>query len=557
MKIKNYITLVFCTALTINVLGQGLQKEVHVTSNYRPELEKFEKINMLPELDDTVAVQPAVDVSIIPSRIETTFDVKEIKPAKIVANPLDKLYNSFIRVGGGNYLSPLLEFNIHNLRSKDYVYGGYAYHKSASPKLELENGDKVSAKSGKTQFGAYGKMFFDEVTLDGDLQFNARRINRYGYNTLLHADTFPNIPDWDKQVYNEFNLTTKLHDNSTDSLDFHYGLQMDGYYYYDTEVNRNRETMGHIGGTASQMFKGFKIGANVDFNYYQKKLKDRKPDNAVWKINPYVQKKKHEWEFSIGMNLVNDRDTNSRWHFYPDAYLKFFVIQDIIQAYFGVTGNLEVNSFKKITTENPYLTPGYGIWNTNHQLIGYIGLNGRLGKNGGYRIDARFDAMDDMYYYVVDHTYDADLQNTFWHKVDDTDVIRFSSEVFYTPLSNLSFFLKGQVDKYQMVDLEKPWHRPSFNGSFTTRYNYQEKVFGTVEILNVGKRYAPAIPNLASSEMTTLDPIWDVNLLLEYKYSKVLTAFVDFHNILGNHYMLWSQYPSQGFNMMLGITYKL
>jgi outer membrane receptor protein involved in Fe transport len=53
-----------------------------------------------------------------------------------------------------------------------------------------------------------------------------------------------------------------------------------------------------------------------------------------------------------------------------------------------------------------------------------------------------------------------------------------------------------------------------------------------------------------------IDPMVDLNLGVEYRYSKVLSGFITLNNILGQRYYHWYNYPSYRFNMMLGITYS-
>ncbi len=69
---------------------------------------------------------------------KTAFTPDLIKPAKTVATSLPKIYNSWLKVGLGNYATSLAELNMSNVRSKQYAYGLYLYHKSS--------GGKVSAR---------------------------------------------------------------------------------------------------------------------------------------------------------------------------------------------------------------------------------------------------------------------------------------------------------------------------------------------------------------------------------------------------------------------------
>jgi outer membrane receptor protein involved in Fe transport len=57
------------------------------------------------------------------------------------------------------------------------------------------------------------------------------------------------------------------------------------------------------------------------------------------------------------------------------------------------------------------------------------------------------------------------------------------------------------------------------------------------------------------SEPKLLKSVGDFNLGAEYRYSKMLSFFVNFNNIANMRYYRWEKYPSQRFNFMAGLTF--
>lgn len=559
--IKIYITMLLASATAL-ISAQEISKEVIVTSNFKPEVEQAEKINHLPDVDDTIAVKPAVDINIIPSRIKTTYKVRPIKPAKIVSNPLDKLYNSYLKLGFGTQVTPLAEFSIHNLRSKKYAYGGFYNHKSSNRKnIEIKDNLNISDNYSINTLGGYGKVFFDEITLSGDAGFNSNALHYYGINpesTITNNDG--DLDEIYKQRYSNVYLNAGANSNNPDSTALNYHVKMRSNYLYDKK--NNKEEMIGFNAGAGYYIGSFLVSGIIDYNY-AKFLPDEgaNQENSTWNINPSVKKRKEEWEFKIGIKLTHNtfRDT-ANWYFYPDAYIRFYVIPEIIQVYFGAGGYLEENYFSKITSENPYFdTDNFSIPNTNHQLIGYGGIMGKFSSKGGYKIDVRFDAMDNNYFYVLKTgATNSDPENVFVNKKDNSDLVTISAETNYRLLDNFDFLLKAEYNHYNLVIQPYAWHKPKFKSSFTTKYNYHEKIYAKLDLIYIGQRYA-RIPTTFTDDTyeTTLPAIFDINLGVEYKYSNVLSFFGDFYNILGNKYEYWHNYPTQGFNMMLGLSYKL
>lgn len=80
-----------------------------------------------------------------------------------------------------------------------------------------------------------------------------------------------------------------------------------------------------------------------------------------------------------------------------------------------------------------------------------------------------------------------------------------------------------------------------------------------------GEQYAQRVTEITTNQnldildrkygVETLAPIFDVNLGFEYRYTKKLSAFIQFNNIGGINYEKYQDYPLQGFNVFGGLTY--
>jgi outer membrane receptor protein involved in Fe transport len=52
-----------------------------------------------------------------------------------------------------------------------------------------------------------------------------------------------------------------------------------------------------------------------------------------------------------------------------------------------------------------------------------------------------------------------------------------------------------------------------------------------------------------------LDAFTDINLGIEYRYKKHISAFVNFNNLANNSYQRWYNYPVYGFNLLGGFNF--
>ncbi len=536
--------------LTATIQAQQLDKVVVVEGAYQPAVEKAEKINAAPVFSDTILVKPILNYTILPSRIDARYEIKPIKPAKLVGSPLDRLYHSRVRLGFGNYTTPLAEFSIQNLRSKEYSVGAYVYHKSSHSKLKLDNGHKVPAGYGINKVNLYGKRFYEQITLEGDLGLQSLKGRYYGYNTTNFTDSLPVMDEKDiRQWYTSLYANAGLYSMKTDSNALRYKVNLHAGYFSDDYAN----SQNHINtqGQLSFMIESFRLSLNAQHHFFHSVLDTLRGSNrTVFQFRPVLSKKGDQWSIEVGANsyLVSD----DQFRVYPEARLGFEVIENVIDAYFGFNGSLELNHFGKIAMENPYIKPGLYVNDTRHTLTGYGGINGRISSKSGFRVDLQIDSKKNDYFFVNDTI--SLLENQFTVVYDDNDHMRLGGELWYSPYSYLDFYLRAAYHSYNLEKEEKAWHKPGSELNFTAQYNFKEKIYASADLIYTGKRYG----RNSSLNFSTIElkPVWDMNLRFEYKYNDVLSGFLNFHNLFAQQYYLWNNYPAQKFNAMLGFSYK-
>jgi hypothetical protein len=551
MKTTQYkLQLIACLLLPLALAAQDLKKVVFVEGAFRPEVQDAEKFGYMPSLTDTAKIAPEINYSVIPSHLQTNYSIKPIKPAKLVGSSLDELYKSQLKLGVGNYTTPLAEYSIHNLRSKEYAVGAYLFHRSSHAKMEMPDNNYVPAGYGKNRLNIYGKRFYHDVNADGEIYLSTDKYRFYGYNTSLTPDTALEAKDIN-QFYTQVGGRATVYSTIADSGKFQYKLGLDANYFGDDY--HNRENHLHIPGMAEFNIQSFRLEVDAGYHLFSARFDTAAQQSRhIIQIHPVLKKRSNLWEVKLGANTFYSKDIKGKFYFYPEAQLKFTVVEKILDAYVGVNGKLELNNLSKIAGENPYIKPGLIVSDTRHKMIGYAGLQGMLSSKAGYKANVSFNSVENAYFFVNDTA--SLLQNQFIARSDKLELVKFQGELWYSPLSFLDFYWTGSYSSFTMTNEAEPWHIPAFDMSFSTAYNIKEKIFARFDLINYGKRYAY---NWQDTENPIeLTPVWDLNLKTEYKYSNVLSAFLDLNNLLAKQYYLWNQYPTQKFNLILGISYK-
>jgi len=551
--IRKYpLIVVFTLIAGWHLKAQELNKEVYVVRPYEPTLSDASKYNFLPVTEELVTKPPHFDYTITPRRLEYGFEPDPIKAAKTVTTSLPKIYNSWLKIGIGNYITPMAEFNFSNLRSKDYAYGAYLYHKSSHGKISLDNDRKVPAGYVVNNINLYGKRFYPKTTLSGNLRLDQHAFNYYGYNTELFTDPLFKL-DRDSIRQRTYQAGIDLgigstYDNLT-QLNYKVSASLD----YFIDKLKYKETSMIIKAGLNKDFNGLLGGLDLSLDYSHLNGAVDSISNTIFRFNPWISKQSTDWKFSLGFEAAADIAEITRFYVYPRVNLDIIIIENVLVPFIGLSGELQKNSYRNISSENQFINPGTYLKNNSSNLIAYAGLKGSISSVVRFRADVSYTVFKNYHFFVNDTL--SYLENQFTAVYDNIDLITYHGQFTVQPTGNLEIMVDGKYFDYKTFDQAKPWHKPDFEAGLDATYNFNSKFSAGLDFTVTGNRWVQNF--LAPDNMDKLKPVADINLQLNYHYSRLLTLFADFYNLADRSYLIWNQYPSQRFNFLFGLSYKL
>jgi outer membrane receptor protein involved in Fe transport len=116
--------------------------------------------------------------------------------------------------------------------------------------------------------------------------------------------------------------------------------------------------------------------------------------------------------------------------------------------------------------------------------------------------------------------------------------------------------LYAEIESWSLDNLEHPWHKPALKFGLDGHYQIQNKIIIRANAVARGSQYARIVNASDQFAATELDAFVDLSLGVEYRYTKVLSGFINFNNITNSQYFLWNNYPSYKFNLMGGVAYS-
>ena len=130
---KKTIILTALVSLAIPLRAQNDYNEsVVVKGSYTPVIEQAEKLHFPALITDTLSrIEHSFQYGITPSRLRAVYEPTRIRAARVVGEPATRLYNNYLRLGMGNYWSPLADLYWSSTRDRQKSYGVRINHRSS------------------------------------------------------------------------------------------------------------------------------------------------------------------------------------------------------------------------------------------------------------------------------------------------------------------------------------------------------------------------------------------------------------------------------------------
>ncbi len=570
---KNLIIIILMCFLVFPVKAQvreqdaELKREITLYNPYKPSLPDVRKRSFLPDMNDTSKVNITIHYDIRPGKFSPEYTISSIRSAALLPDPLPKLYRSYIKIGIGNFFTPLAEVSITNERSKKGAAGFYGRHYSSNGKILLQNNERAFAGIMDNEASLFGKHFFRRNVLEGSVDFIQNTRYAYGYK--------PEITGYDpskndiKQVYNNIGTKASFASLNLDSTDFSYDFDI-SYNYFRNSTNLFQHHP-ELTGTMAKLYRGFYMGSELDYDVYIPSDSIYDKLKYIFSLNPFVKKSTEQYNFKLGARLTIEKNmTDSpRLHLYPDVNLGFSVVPEYITFYVALSGKLEKNEPEQMIIENPFIIPDgtlFNLVNTDHSLVVSAGLYGNNGTGGNYRLSVSYSMINDLILFsnVVfpDTASRVERGNYFVPLKDDAELLNFHGEINGMINDQISYSAVGNYYNYTLSEYEHPWNKPSWDGKLAVKYNLRNKIIAGVELTALGK--SKLMISESPTGWQTLSPViinksahFNLNLSAEYRYTKILSFWVKFNNISLKRYLEWAFYPSQRYLLMAGFTYSL
>lgn len=550
---------------------------IEVITSYAPKVTDAFKLKRKPVITLSKKVQrKPLDYKIQSVPVASTFKPKSGVLRGIDVGDRERLFNNYLSLGFGNNTTPFIEGYFHNNSAFDAEYGGKIKFISSTDPVA-----NTALNSG--YYNVSVDLFLKQEMrfFDWKAGFNAYR-NKYNWYGLPANINFtePTINRIEPgQTYKLYNIFGSVYLQDQDLK------EVNGSIAYFSDVLESSELHADVDAKFSFPLGRFglnsedlQLGTSINFlsgNFartYTDPLLETSYSFITGGVHPSYKFFYKNFDVKIGAKAYysfNTESSKGSFFVYPDVEVNYPIIKRYANIYAGASGDLEVNSFKGFTEQNPYVSPTLTLTQSSEAFNAYSGLRGILAGNFNYNVNASFKKEENKALFIANESNSNgittaftggvlfkgyDYGNSFNVIYDNVNTVSFAGEINYDYSKRLNLGLNLEFNTYSLDTQAEAWNLPKLKTDVFAKYKVA-KWYASANLYFIGARkgitYISGIPTAVD-----LDGYIDLNLDGGYHFNDLFSVFLRANNITNSNYQRFTNFNAQGFQVLAGIVWK-
>lgn len=607
MKQRSF--LVFSFYLLASLVPARAQQDtiynenVIVTGAYKPEIELRPKMLVAPTTSDTLmSLHHQFGYSVHPQRLTSIFDPSRIKAARIIAEPKSRLFHNYLRVGMGNYWSPMLEASYNSTANRLTTYGARLTHNSSWGKIG--DADSPAEYYGANHYSQTDLDLFGQHILKGKYQlygnfhydndynmfygFSDTTLNRY--QNLRHGYPADSIDNWRddlknsdlKSMYNYFrfgagfrSLPSKYSSWNYDAL-LNVDDLMGSLGHNEFGLNLNGIVTHSFSSNTSKTIDNASVSLRMRWNQYHQQfdlknlplgyndtiagVNDDSRNRALVNINPFATFSVAKFNVHLGAALsINQYSRPNAPHTYllPDVTVSRSFAAESITLTAGALGTDTPNTWNDMRLANPYAIGSDDVRSVRHYTY-FLAAHYKIVKRLHLDAKASYNLYHDYMTYELDPRFE--LNNVFRPKYESFSQTVLGADLTFINDEMISLTLGATYYSGEGLDEDTlpGLYHPNYDIHLVTHINYNDKLLFHLQALVLSEMNAAYAYDATSQKYVFTETVplrYNFNAEAEYRYNRALSFFLRIENIACQRYQYWLNYPSQRIRFTLGATY--
>jgi hypothetical protein len=510
---------------------------IDINSSYRPVLRNAVKINFSASHLNADTSHPNLTYNIPAQNLFYAYQPFPLKPLALQQDT--NLYlglRNFVKVGYGNLSTPYVNAGFSFGDGKQYIANIYADYISSKGKLLYQDYSKLNIK-------ATGSLFLPKSEVYAGAAVSMNENFLYGYDSSVYTYTKKDV----RQQFMDISAMIGIRNTVTGE----YGINYNPSIQFSNFANLNKltETSFIVTAPVEKQFGEvftFKVEGKADITSYTTKdaFPNIKLSNNIFQVTPSLIFSTPRLSITGGITPTWD---NGNFVWLPNVYAEAYIAENVFAFQAGWIGRYTKNSYRNLSTLNPYLNTLLTQTNTK-ELEYYGGIKGTLGKHFNFNAKAGLVTYTNLPFFINDTATD----NKGFVISNETGVrnLRVRGDVSYISQDKFTVTAGLTFNGYTgMKTNSKAWNTIPMEFSSSLRWWAIKQVLIKADFYAFGGGHYLEKGNVSK----VFSPGSDFSAGVEFKISKMFSAWLDVNNIFNTKYERWHNYEVYGLNLMGGV----
>ncbi len=511
---------------------------IDINSVYKPVLRNAVKINFSATHLNADTARSNLTYNIPAQNLFYAYQPIPLQPLALQQDT--NLYlgqRNFVKVGYGNFSTPYVSAGFSFGDGKKILANVYANYISSKGKLLYQDYSKLHLK-------ATGSLFIpgNEVYAGADVKRNENFL--YGFDTALYKYSKKKV----RQQFQDIGFNIGIRNTKTGEYGINYNpnLQVSNFINVDSLT----ETTFILSLPFEKQFGeafAFKVEGKADVtNYNTKNLlpNNIRINNNVFQVAPSLVFSTPR--VSINGGIIPTWD-NGKFVWLPNVYAEAYIAENVFAFQAGWVGRYTKNTYRNLSNINPYLKTITAQLNTKETEY-YGGIKGTLGKHFNFNAKASYITYTNLPFFINDTA--TDKKAFVISNEKSVKDLRIHGDVSYVSKEKFTVTVGITYNGYALMKSNaKAWNTIPMEFTSSLRWWAFKQVLLKADFYAYSGSFYLDKGNVAKA----FKPGSDLSAGIEFKISKMFSAWMDVNNILNTKYQRWHNYEVYGLNLMGGV----